>query len=60
MSGLVSDGAELVNEAFGMKAPLLAINPLATDSEKSEQKGFTQLLIGIFQEWSRNPLAHAP
>jgi uncharacterized protein (TIGR02391 family) len=59
MSGLVSDGAELVNEAFGLKAPLLAINLLATDSEKSEQKGFTQLLIGLFGT-VRNPLAHAP
>ena len=59
MSGLVSDGAELVNEAFGMKAPILAINPLVTDSEKSEQKGFSQLLTGLFG-MVRNPLAHAP
>ncbi len=59
MSGLVSDGAELVNEAFGMKAPILAINPLVTDSEKSEQKGFSQLLIWLFG-MVRNPLAHAP
>lgn len=59
LSGLNSDGAELVNEAFGMKAPILAINPLVTDSEKSEQKGFAQLLIGVFG-MVRNPLAHAP
>lgn len=59
LSGLVSDGAELVNEAFGMKAPILAINPLVTDSEKSEQKGFSQLLIGLFG-MVRNPLAHTP
>jgi uncharacterized protein (TIGR02391 family) len=59
MSGLQSDGAELVNDAFGIKAPILAINQLVTDSEKSEQKGFSQLLIGLFGT-VRNPLAHAP
>jgi uncharacterized protein (TIGR02391 family) len=59
ISGLQSDGAELVNETFAMKAPILAINPLLTDSEKSEQKGFSQLLIGLFGT-VRNPLAHAP
>jgi len=59
MSGPGSDGAELVTEVFGIKAPLLALNPLVTDSEKSEQKGFSQLLIGLFGT-VRNPLAHAP
>jgi uncharacterized protein (TIGR02391 family) len=59
LSGLQSDGAELVNEAFGIKAPILAINQLVTDSETSEQKGFSQLLIGLFGT-VRNPLAHAP
>lgn len=59
LSGLQSDGAELVNEAFGIRAPILAINQLVTDSEKSEQKGFSQLLIGLFGT-VRNPLAHAP
>ena len=58
-SGLVSDGAELVTEAFSVKTPLLAINRLVTESEKSEQKGFTQLLIGLFG-MVRNPTAHAP
>jgi uncharacterized protein (TIGR02391 family) len=59
LSGLVSDGAELINEAFGIKAPILAINALVTDSEKSEHKGFGQLLIGLFG-MVRNPTAHAP
>ncbi len=59
LSGLVSDGAELVNETFSMKAPILGINALVTDSEKSEQKGFSQLLVGLFG-MVRNPLAHAP
>jgi uncharacterized protein (TIGR02391 family) len=59
MSGLGSDGAELVNEAFGVKNPILALNPLKTDTETSEQKGFLNLLIGVFGA-IRNPLAHAP
>ena len=59
LSGLTSDGADLVNEAFGIKKPMLALNPLLTESEKSEQKGFTSLLIGLFGAF-RNPLAHAP
>src|SRR5262249_17324987 len=59
LSGLVSDGAELVNAAFGIKAPILAINSLVTDSEESEHKGFAQLLIGLFG-MVRNPTAHAP
>jgi len=59
LSGLTSDGADLVNEAFGIKNPILALNPLLTESEKSEQKGFTSLLIGLFGTF-RNPLAHAP
>jgi uncharacterized protein (TIGR02391 family) len=59
LSGLGSDGADLVNEAFAVKNPILALNPLVSETEKSEQKGFTNLLIGIFGA-VRNPLAHAP
>ena len=59
MSGLGSDGADLINEAFAIKAPILALSQLGTDSGKSEQKGFSQLLVGLFGA-VRNPLAHAP
>ncbi len=59
LSGLASDGAELVNASFGIKAPILAINKLTSDTEESEQKGFTNLLIGMFGA-VRNPTAHAP
>ncbi|MHB1606990.1 MAG: TIGR02391 family protein [Leptospirales bacterium] len=59
MSGLVSDGAELVNRAFSIQSPILVLGPLVTESEKSEQKGFTNLLVGLFGA-VRNPLAHAP
>jgi uncharacterized protein (TIGR02391 family) len=59
LSGLGSDGADLVNEAFGIKNPILTLNPLGTETERSEQKGFSNILIGIFGA-IRNPLAHAP
>lgn len=59
MSGLTADGAELVNKAFSIQSPILVLGPLATESEKSEQKGFANLLVGLFGA-VRNPLAHAP
>ena len=46
MSGLGSDGAELVNEVFSTKAPVIALNSLKTDTELSEQKGIANLLVG--------------
>ena len=49
----------MVNKAFAGQQPVLALGPLTTESEKSEQKGFANLLIGLFGA-VRNPLAHAP
>jgi uncharacterized protein (TIGR02391 family) len=57
-SGLLSDGAELVDEAFSLKAPILAINSLQTETEQSEHKGFANLLRGVFGTF-RNVTAHA-
>lgn len=56
-----SDGADLVQQAFGpsQSGPVLAINPLVTDTDKGEQRGFVNLLIGLFGT-IRNPLAHNP
>jgi uncharacterized protein (TIGR02391 family) len=59
MSGLVNDGADLVTQAFSTKSPLISISSLTTDTEVSEQKGISNLLIGVFGA-VRNPLAHAP
>jgi len=59
LSGLGSDGADLAKDAFNVGNPILALNPLRTDTEKSEQAGFANLLIGVFGA-IRNPLAHAP
>jgi len=58
-SGLSTDGAKLVDEAFGGESPLLALNTLQTETERSEQSGFMNLLKGLFGTF-RNTLAHAP
>lgn len=59
LSGLNDDGADLVSKAFAGQQPVLILGPLTTEPEKSEQKGFANLLIGLFGA-VRNPLAHAP
>lgn len=59
LSGLNGDGADLVTKAFLGQNPVLALGPLTSESQKSEQKGFANLLIGLFGA-VRNPLAHAP
>ena len=61
LSGLQSDGAELVQQAFGQaqSAPLLAINPLVTETDKGEQRRFLNLLVGLFGT-IRNPLGYHP
>jgi uncharacterized protein (TIGR02391 family) len=57
-TGLTDDGATLVDRALAGEPPMLAINPLVTESEKSEQKGFANLLKGTFGMF-RNTTAHA-
>ena len=59
LSGLTIDGAELITAAFSVKAPVLTINSLRTETEISEQKGFSNILVGLFGA-IRNPTAHAP
>jgi len=59
LTGLVSDGADLVNEAFAIRSPMLHINELITETEESEHKGFANLLKGFFGMF-RNTTAHAP
>lgn len=60
-TGLTSDGGTLIDEAFSFKnkIPHLALNSLQTESEQSEQKGFSNLLKGLFGTF-RNTTAHAP
>ena len=58
-TGLTDDGGTLVDRALGGDLPMLAINALKTDSERSEQRGFLNLLKGTFGMF-RNPTAHEP
>jgi uncharacterized protein (TIGR02391 family) len=58
-TGLSDDGAALVDRALAGDAPLIVINALETDSEKSEQRGFANLIKGTFGMF-RNTTAHAP
>jgi uncharacterized protein (TIGR02391 family) len=59
LSGISADGTALVDRVFSIERPLLAINTLRTDTEKTEHKGFAALLKGCFGA-VRNPLAHEP
>lgn len=58
-TGLSGDGADIIDATFSTKKPLLAINSLQTETEQSQQKGFANLLKGIFGTF-RNVTAHAP
>ena len=56
-SGLTDDGAKLVDSTLCGSAPRLAINDLVTESQRSEQSGFANLVKGVFGMF-RNPTAH--
>jgi uncharacterized protein (TIGR02391 family) len=58
-TGLKEDGCELVDKTFSIKNPLLAINSLSTETEKSEHTGYANYLKGIFGMF-RNVTAHTP
>jgi uncharacterized protein (TIGR02391 family) len=59
MTGVQADGASHVDRVFAIERPLLALNTLRTETEKSEHRGFAALLKGCFAA-VRNPLAHEP
>ena len=59
MVGIEADGPALVDRVFSIERPLLAMNALQTETEKSQHKGFAALLKGCFGA-VRNPLAHEP
>jgi uncharacterized protein (TIGR02391 family) len=56
-SGMSDDGAKLVDLTLCGSTPLLAINDLITESQRSEQSGFANLVKGVFGMF-RNPTAH--
>ena len=48
-TGRTDDGAPLVDGALKCASPMLAINSLSTESERSpEQRGFANLIKGSF------------
>jgi uncharacterized protein (TIGR02391 family) len=57
LTGLVDDGGALVDATLSGQSPMLAINRLTTESEWSEQRGFANLLRGVYGMF-RNPTAH--
>lgn len=59
MTGLPEDGAVLIDKAFSVENPFLALNSLTTETEKSEQRGFINLLKGTFGVF-RNTTSHVP
>lgn len=58
-SNLTLDGAELIERALSITNPLIKINSLQTETEQSEQKGFSNLIKGVFGMF-RNTTAHSP
>ena len=58
LTGLDDDGAILVDRALGGDPPMLAVNAFNSESERSEQRGFANLVKGVFGMF-RNPTAHA-
>lgn len=58
-TGLIDDGATLVDRALAGELPLLIINPFLTETDRAEQRGFANLVKGLFGMF-RNPTAHAP
>lgn len=57
MSGLTTDGAELFQTAFSIKAPYIAFNSLRTSSEQNQQNGLKEMLCGVIH-MIRNVTAH--
>lgn len=57
LSGESLDGHELFNQVFPDKAPMLAINSLATDVERAAQRAVVNMMKSLFTLY-RNPLAH--
>lgn len=56
-AGVDGDGASLVGQALGGDDPKLKLNAFQSESERNEQKGFEQILRGIYLG-IRNPRSH--
>ncbi len=56
-TGIDKDGPELVAATFSLQRPVLVLSSLETESGCNDQKGFIQILQGVYQG-VRNPKAH--
>ncbi|KAA8485589.1 uncharacterized protein (TIGR02391 family) [Arcticibacter tournemirensis] len=59
LTGVHADGNPLADVVFSTTNPLLRINPLQTDTERSEHLGLSNTIKGLFG-LIRNPTAHTP
>jgi len=63
MTGVEADGARLVDQVLEPGStgglPLVAFNSLATETDRSEHRGLTFMVRGVFSAF-RNPTAHEP
>ena len=57
ISGLTTDGTELINTAFAIRNPYIAFNALRTASERNQQNGLKEMLLGVVH-MVRNVTAH--
>lgn len=59
ITGLYADGNALVETAFSTTNPLIRVNRLITDTDRSEHLGLMNSIKGLFG-LIRNPTAHVP
>jgi uncharacterized protein (TIGR02391 family) len=58
-SAKLAANGTLIDRALSGDPPMLAINALSNDNEKSEQRGFANL-VRVISGMFTNPTAHAP
>lgn len=58
-AGVDGDGSSLIGQALGGENPKLRLNALQTESERNVQKGYEQILRGVYVG-IRNPRSHEP
>ncbi|CAB3788351.1 hypothetical protein LMG28688_02671 [Paraburkholderia caffeinitolerans] len=58
-AGVDGDGSALIGQALGGESPKLRLNALQTESDRNVQKGYEQILRGIYIG-IRNPRSHEP
>jgi uncharacterized protein (TIGR02391 family) len=63
MTGVHADGGQLIDQVLEAGStgglPLVAFNSLATNTDRSEHRGLTFMIRGVFSAF-RNPTAHEP